>query len=379
MKTLHVHIGTPKTGTTSIQNFCADNEALLTQAGYCYPVFPYHYPAVAKLRNGHFLFGKILDSEGGRDKQKEKERYQEGIQRVHELFQTYHDVILSDEDIWRNMDDTKKTLWTDLQQEAERGGFRIHVIVYLRRQDKFYISNWNQNVKLRMGIFSGRSFADFLEKGNRTTRLEYYQKLERIAGVIGKEHITVRRFEGGHFEGGSIYADFLSAVGLSLTDAYQLPQEIRNTGLYGNTHEIKRVLNSFPQMASRPANRFFTERLREVSEISNREYPSDMMSKEETEAFLELYRADNKRIAEEYLGEKDTELFDYTVKELPKWQKDNPYMYDDLIRFAGVTAISLFDEGEQIRKDLKELSAFRTHVRHPFRTLIRRIRREIGV
>ena len=104
MKTLHVHIGTPKTGTTSIQNFCADNEALLTQAGYCYPVFPYHYPAVAKLRNGHFLFGKILDSEGGRDKQKEKERYQEGIQRVHELFQTYHDVILSDEDIWRNME-----------------------------------------------------------------------------------------------------------------------------------------------------------------------------------------------------------------------------------------------------------------------------------
>ena len=75
MKTLHVHIGTPKTGTTSIQNFCVDNEKLLEMQGYCYPLFPYSYKSVAKVRNGHFLFGMITDENGTRYKEKEAANY----------------------------------------------------------------------------------------------------------------------------------------------------------------------------------------------------------------------------------------------------------------------------------------------------------------
>ena len=97
MKTLHVHIGTPKTGTTSIQNFCVDNEKLLEKQGYCYPLFPYSYKSVAKVRNGHFLFGMITDENGTRDKEKEAANYKGGMQKLHELFRTYDNIILSDE------------------------------------------------------------------------------------------------------------------------------------------------------------------------------------------------------------------------------------------------------------------------------------------
>ena len=34
MKTLYLHIGTPKTGTTSIQHFCYDNMNRLSEEGY---------------------------------------------------------------------------------------------------------------------------------------------------------------------------------------------------------------------------------------------------------------------------------------------------------------------------------------------------------
>ena len=34
--TAYVHIGTPKTGTTSIQNFCEINRLLLLEQGYLY-------------------------------------------------------------------------------------------------------------------------------------------------------------------------------------------------------------------------------------------------------------------------------------------------------------------------------------------------------
>ena len=36
MRTLYLHIGTPKTATTSIQMFCVDNESVLKKLGYSY-------------------------------------------------------------------------------------------------------------------------------------------------------------------------------------------------------------------------------------------------------------------------------------------------------------------------------------------------------
>lgn len=39
MKTLYLHIGTPKTGTSAIQIFCKDNQETLKKQGYYYPIF----------------------------------------------------------------------------------------------------------------------------------------------------------------------------------------------------------------------------------------------------------------------------------------------------------------------------------------------------
>lgn len=37
----------------------------------------------------------------------------------------------------------------DLKKEADEQNYQIKVIVYLRRQDKFLLSRWNQSVKQR--------------------------------------------------------------------------------------------------------------------------------------------------------------------------------------------------------------------------------------
>lgn len=36
MRTLYVHIGTPKTATTSIQMFCVENQKVLNKQSYSY-------------------------------------------------------------------------------------------------------------------------------------------------------------------------------------------------------------------------------------------------------------------------------------------------------------------------------------------------------
>lgn len=371
MKILWIHIGMAKTASTAIQAFCKENAGTLARHGFCFPIFPFSYPGIAKAHNGRFLLGMLKDQNGVRNFEQEEKNFKEGIRIVNEMFRTYDNVIVSDESIWRGMDSEKKNLWELMVQEAEKGGFALRVIVYFRRQDKFFPSNWNQMVKKQ---WSEETFEHYTKRINKLF-LNYYDKLERMASFVGKENIIVRRFESSRFTGGNIYADFLSALGLDLTEEYSISQEMLNSGLYGNTHEIKRVLNSLPEIKDRRMQNFILGRLWEFSEISQSEYPNEMLSKEEITAFLETYGPGNRKVAEEYLHEPGAELFDNTVKDLPKWEKDNPYMVDDIIRFIGTTGMYLYQENEELKKEIKELKKFADHVRHPFRTMWRKFRR----
>lgn len=370
MKTLWLHIGMAKTASTAIQTFCSENAKLLEREGFCYPIFSISYPGISRAHNGCFLLKVIKDSDGTRDVNQEAANFQEGMKTVHKLFKSYDNVILSNEIIWRGMDVDKKDFWELMIKEAQKGDFNIRVIVYLRRQDSFISSNWNQLVKRQ---WTEETFEHYISRVDRTM-LNYYDKLERMAALIGKENIIVRRFDREKFIGGNIYSDFLDAVGISITNEYVITKEVRNTSLYGNTHEIKRVLNSIPQIKDRAAQTFLVNILQEFSSLSKEKYPSEMFSKEEANALLEDYASGNKKIAEEYLHEPNAELFDKVQKELLKWQKDNPYMADDVIRLIGIAGICLYQENQMLKKEVHELSSFRFHLEHPVKTIIRKIK-----
>lgn len=67
MKTLYLHIGTPKTATSSIQKFLAENWDVLQKHGYFLPESTHIYPRVNARRNAHFLFGRVHNGEGIRE------------------------------------------------------------------------------------------------------------------------------------------------------------------------------------------------------------------------------------------------------------------------------------------------------------------------
>ena len=72
MKTLYIHIGTSKTGTTTIQTYCGINREQLKSKGVLFPIMPYHYDRITENRNGHFLYATIYEN-GLRNKEKEKQ------------------------------------------------------------------------------------------------------------------------------------------------------------------------------------------------------------------------------------------------------------------------------------------------------------------
>lgn len=365
MKTLYLHIGTTKTGTTAIQSFCVANQDVLNKKGYCYPLFPYRYKDVSERRNARFLLEEAQNSKTG--------IFREGMDRVTELFENYSCMILSDEGIWSAPYEQRIAMWRALKAEAKAAGFKVKVIVYLRRQDMYLISGWNQMVKSGIGVSSSKPWKDYVTDLVYINKMNYATHLKKIAAFWGRKNMIVRRFEPKYFAGGSIYSDFLQAVGLELTDEYQIEQSVRNVKLAGNTHEIQRVLNGMPGMDA-SYHSFFRQALLSYADQSGADYPCEMFSKEEAEAFMDKYKEENRQVSEEYFG--GEELFESGWKDVPKWEKENPYMQDDMIRFVGACCMKLIEENRALRAKIETI---RMEIDQPFRTIGHKVIRKAGI
>ena len=97
MKTLYLHVGTPKTATSSIQKFLQINREILEEYGYFFPKLLQKYPNVGLNRNAHFMVEVPPAKDGAERGISESEVLQEGMEQVADAFGKYDHVILSEE------------------------------------------------------------------------------------------------------------------------------------------------------------------------------------------------------------------------------------------------------------------------------------------
>lgn len=382
MKTLYLHIGMPKTGTSSIQKFLLYNHDVLQKHGYCFPDFPYKYPYVYRNRNGYFLIGKQYRKNGSRNISLEEKILEEGMAHVCSCFETCDNVILTEETLWRCLH-TRSRLLPYLKEHSDAHGYQIRIIVYLRRQDQFLISLWKQNVK-HSKTASTQSFEERLSEilQDETYLLEYASRLDEIADILGKDSLIVRSFEPDSWLNDSLIDDFLHCIGLEHTEDFADSPADFNPSLSENMTYIKRLIN-MDASASKKDLSYLGQFLRELSASSCAQYPCSMLSVEETEDLLARFAQENASVKERYFSD-DGPLFSGQIKPLPKWQPDNPYLYEDTVRFFSSAIMDLHRENQALRKDLIELQnmvhneqhlfrVFKAKLKHPFRTFVNRL------
>lgn len=311
MATVYLHIGMPKTGTSYIQNFLRLNNDVLNKVGYVYPDFDIRFGKIGINRNGHFLVNVIRDENNKRLKKEEQRIENECFDKLFALLDEYPNAILSEESIWNSGERLRgENFWTNLKSRLDARGVELKVIVYLRRQDLFIQSFWAQHVKETSLSDTIQEYID--GKRFKRLKLDYYDRLNKISDVIGKENMLVRVYEKNQYIGPekTIISDFFTTVGLEYNDNYAELERLPNTSLTGIYLEAKRQLNKIEGLVER---KDYVQDLVKKVVVLNGDVRSissnEFMTGDEAVAFLNRYAESNEKVAREYLGREDGKLF----------------------------------------------------------------------
>lgn len=194
MKKLFLHIGTHKTGTSSIQKALFENRSLLEDQGFYY--FCTDYDLVEKHQPQQWINLHGFDEPRLRDPDKL-------IQLLGDI--KHENIILSTESLsWFYSEDSIRHLHQVFSD------FDVYVICYIRRQDQQLVSYLQEGSKNRhkpSAVYYQHPVVS-LPDINRFDYLDYNTTLTRYAEIFGKEKLIVRVFEKEKLVGGDSVSDF---------------------------------------------------------------------------------------------------------------------------------------------------------------------------
>lgn len=192
-RTLWLHPGIQRTGTTSIQGFMSSNVKALKKLGVLY---------LFKVRRHNQLMNEIFGGDA------DVRKVAAGLTRRANARKTpIHTIVLSDEAITVRRDLTVLTRFKE--------DFDVKVALFLRRQDLWLESWFFQNVKWQWNPpFSNCTFEEFLAKRDQFHWLDYDRYIAKLEDLFGAENVEVMIFEKSEMEGGPV-REFCRRIGIT--------------------------------------------------------------------------------------------------------------------------------------------------------------------
>lgn len=233
---LILHIGTPKTATTYLQDTLSMNSKWLASLGLSYPdMLTGHvnnhmtlfYAAAQYIHAFARGYGIHTDADRIAFRHKLKAHIRSLVDYAPEGIDT---LIFSSENLSANMDRPGVfSLYEMLAPIFDE----ITVVSYIRRQDDGLLSMYAEH--MRQG-FSHGDFSEFITKTqtgpNPSKWANYNRLLGNWADAFGKSNIVVRRFENEHFKGNlGILSDFISLIKGRDTEIPNTVYKVKNSNI----------------------------------------------------------------------------------------------------------------------------------------------------
>ncbi|EAK9984948.1 hypothetical protein A9372_02165 [Campylobacter jejuni] len=213
--TLYLHIGTMKTGTSSIQDFLFANRSILLKQDFLYPI---------SIKNIYHLndHNPLVDSSTrGKICNKQLKKLNKEI-----IQSKANKIIISAENIqWRlnSIDQIQ-----NMKDSFQKLGFKkIYIILYLRNPVDLFISMCSQSLKDN----DLNDFSLSLPQENKKALVlcNHQQTIQKYEAIFGKENLKIRLFEKDEFYKQDLLKDFIHILSLSWNENFLLPQKQNET------------------------------------------------------------------------------------------------------------------------------------------------------
>jgi len=294
-----LHIGPPKTGTTSIQGCLAAARAELRDRGFHFATAPgeINHLALAAYGAGAGFTGSVVRRAGGGggDGASMGPRLAKAIgTEITALPEYVHTVIYSSEQLGSLL--TEPADVARLRQLLNPWFQEFRVILYLRRQDEMAVSKYS--TALRAG---GEIDPSILPpRGREALSYRLSDIVDLWAGAFGEAALRPRLLERQALIGGDVVTDFLAAIGIE-----GMPVEARppasNPALTAEAQEMVRRFNILAEM------RGFTDRPRLAPHLRAPRFQGKprLPTRAEAEEFFARFEPGNERLRARYFPGRD--------------------------------------------------------------------------
>ncbi|MGB8425560.1 MAG: hypothetical protein WCD88_07240 [Desulfobacterales bacterium] len=199
-KTLFIHIGTNKTGTSAIQHSLSQKRKELSEKGVL-------YPNTGCIGDAHYEISRILGFDHGKPPAPEIEQiaFLDRFNAEIEASCCETCIISSEYFVLPRNAALVRAFFSD---------FNSRIIVYFRRHDHWWLSAYNQAVKTVVQPPWERGFQGYLNFNHKKSPQvgNYRAILDRWDKAFGRENILVRPYEKEQNQP-NILSDFLTTIG----------------------------------------------------------------------------------------------------------------------------------------------------------------------
>lgn len=325
VKTIYLHIGCMKTGSTAIQRVLASNRKALETLGYCFPV--------TGVKAGNYLAFSLLDSVPpflhNRLSISSEVLYRQLVDEIDSS--RSQSFIISSEAYYLISTDLflGKIGVLRLSEHLRRlrKQYSIKIVVYVRRQDDYAESLYNQFVKTHnfWGLYSDDIDQFIVQKFEM---LDYTKILGRWSEVFEGADVIVREYVKGETDS---IADFCCLTGIPMEDLKISHDVDHNSALNKKGLELMLMLNRTGiNKRTAAINSELTELVNSLQSGGGRRF--SLLTKAQRTKLMSGLRESNDILWSKYMGTKNPWV---TVSDAPH-DTDADVTMDELVQLFSI-------------------------------------------
>ena len=285
MKTIYLHIGLGKTGTTYIQQLMANNYDFFLAQGL-------HYiPSGGGSRGvGHQQFAKSFIEKLPDYMIPPKKRCDTRKNIISAIKNSpckYH--LLSSE----NFILANPTLIRDFFENSG-SQYTYKVILFVRSQDELAESEYNQLIKVRQTTIGFNGYIEKLFEG------DFYSIAEKWSKVIGKDNLICRVYDARSTELSQNFLNCLPINNVNSSSIVAPTPSSENKSLGAVALSTKLMINSLIDLDSE--NSHFEVSRTLSDELQKIDFPAVLLNSQQAKQMRQKYRESNRKFSKKYLG-----------------------------------------------------------------------------